>query len=55
LNLYIGGFYGGWDTGANARGGQKNTGLQCNRKMVMLANEGVTFSVDGYLADGSLL
>ncbi|KAG2124929.1 methylated-DNA--cysteine S-met, partial [Suillus cothurnatus] len=54
-NLYIGGFSGEWGTGANARGGQKNTGLQCNRKMEMLAKEGVTFSVDGYLADESLL
>ncbi|KAG2119982.1 methylated-DNA--cysteine S-met [Suillus cothurnatus] len=54
-NLYIGGFSGEWGTGANARGGQKNTGLQCNRKMEMLAREGVTFSVDGYLADESLL
>jgi hypothetical protein len=50
-NLYIGGFSGEWDTGANARGGQKNTGLQCNRKMEMLAKERVTFSVNGYLAD----
>ncbi|KAG1850201.1 6-O-methylguanine DNA methyltransferase [Suillus subalutaceus] len=54
-NLYIGGFFGEWGTGANARGGQKNTGLQCNRKMEMLAKEGVTFSVEGYLADESLL
>ncbi|KAG1817717.1 Alpha/Beta hydrolase protein [Suillus subaureus] len=54
-NLYIGGFSGEWGTGANARGGQKNTGSQCNRKMEMLAKEGVTFSVEGYLADESLL
>ncbi|KAG2108311.1 6-O-methylguanine DNA methyltransferase [Suillus cothurnatus] len=54
-NLYIGGFFGEWGTGANARGGQKNTGLQCNRKMEMLAKEGVTFSVEGYLSDESLL
>ncbi|KAG0697102.1 6-O-methylguanine DNA methyltransferase [Suillus ampliporus] len=54
-NLYIGGFYGEWGTGANARGGQKNTGLQCNRKMEMLAKEGVEFSADGYLEDESLL
>ncbi|KAG1776087.1 6-O-methylguanine DNA methyltransferase [Suillus placidus] len=53
-NMYIGGFFGEWGTGANARG-QKNTGLQCNRKMEMLAKEGVTFSVEGYLADESLL
>jgi methylated-DNA-[protein]-cysteine S-methyltransferase len=39
----------------NARGGQKNTGVKCNQKMEMLAKEGVTFSVDGYLVDGSLL
>lgn len=54
-NLYIGGFFGEWGTGANARGGQKNTGLQCNRKMEMLAKEGVTFSAEGYLEDESLL
>lgn len=54
-NLYIGGFFGEWGTGANARSGQKNTGLQCNRKMEMLAMEGVTFSVEGYLEDESLL
>ncbi|KAG1740195.1 6-O-methylguanine DNA methyltransferase [Suillus paluster] len=54
-NLYIGGFFGEWGTGANARGGQKNTGLQCNRKTEMLAKEGVEFSANGYLADESLL
>lgn len=54
-NMYIGGFFGEWGTGANARGGQKNTGLQCNRKMEMLAKEGVTFSVEGYLTDDSQL
>ncbi|KIK38323.1 hypothetical protein CY34DRAFT_809449 [Suillus luteus UH-Slu-Lm8-n1] len=54
-NLYIGGFFGEWGTGVNARGGQKNTGVQCNRKMEMLEQEGVVFSVDGYLVDGSLL
>ncbi|KAG2124937.1 6-O-methylguanine DNA methyltransferase [Suillus cothurnatus] len=54
-NLYIGGFFGEWGTGTNARGRQKNTGLQCNRKMEMLAKEGVTFSADGYLADEYLL
>ncbi|KAG2139706.1 6-O-methylguanine DNA methyltransferase [Suillus clintonianus] len=53
--LYIGGFFGEWGTGANARGGQKNTGVQCNRKMEMLEKEGVTFSLEGYLADESLL
>ncbi|KAG1817705.1 6-O-methylguanine DNA methyltransferase [Suillus subaureus] len=54
-NLYIGGFFGEWGTGTNARGGRKNTGLQCNRKMEMLTKEGVTFSMEGYLADESLL
>ncbi|KAJ8586058.1 DNA binding methylated-DNA--cysteine S-methyltransferase [Rhizopogon salebrosus TDB-379] len=54
-NLYIGGFFGEWGTGTNARGGQKNTGVQCNRKMEMLGKEGVGFSADGYLADESLL
>jgi methylated-DNA-[protein]-cysteine S-methyltransferase len=39
----------------NARGGQKNTGVQCNRKMEMLEKEGVVFSLEGYLVDGSLL
>jgi methylated-DNA-[protein]-cysteine S-methyltransferase len=53
--LYIGGFFGEWGTGVNARGGQKNTGVQCNRKMEMLAKEGVAFSADGYLAEESLL
>jgi methylated-DNA-[protein]-cysteine S-methyltransferase len=53
-NLYIGGFSGEWGTGTIARGGQ-NTGLQCNKKIEMLAKEGVTFFVDEYLADESLL
>ncbi|KAG1741353.1 methylated-DNA--cysteine S-met, partial [Suillus lakei] len=43
-NLYIGGFFGEWGTGTNARGGQKNTRVQCNRKMEMLEKEGVMFS-----------
>ncbi|KAG1741364.1 methylated-DNA--cysteine S-met, partial [Suillus lakei] len=54
-NLYIGGFFGEWGTGTNARGRQKNTRVQCNRKMEMLEKEGVVFSVEGYLGDESLL
>jgi len=53
--LYIGGFFGEWGIGSKARGGQKNTALQCDRKIEMSAEEGVTFSADGYLADESLL
>ncbi|KAG1740229.1 uncharacterized protein EDB91DRAFT_365738 [Suillus paluster] len=53
-NLYVGGFFGEWGSRASARGGQKNTGLQCNRQVEMLA-EGVEFSADGYLADEALL
>jgi len=53
--LYIGGFFGEWGTGAKARGGRRNTALQCDRKMEMLAKEGVMFSADGYLADETLL
>ena len=32
-NLNIGGFFGEWGTDSKARGGQKNTALQCDRKM----------------------
>ncbi|KAH7922885.1 DNA binding methylated-DNA--cysteine S-methyltransferase [Leucogyrophana mollusca] len=53
-NLYIGGFYGEWGTGKDEKL-RKGTGVQCHRKMEMLAKEGVAFSKDGYLIDKSLI
>ncbi|KAF8581987.1 DNA binding methylated-DNA--cysteine S-methyltransferase [Ramaria rubella] len=44
-NHYIGGFYGEW--GPDAR-----TGTQCDRKINMLAQEGVEFDEKGYLVGG---
>ncbi|KIJ59774.1 hypothetical protein HYDPIDRAFT_118123 [Hydnomerulius pinastri MD-312] len=52
---YIGGFYGEWGTGEHAKGDSKNTGRQCQKKMEMLAMEGVGFTSDGYLADKNLV
>ncbi|KIK82093.1 hypothetical protein PAXRUDRAFT_728970 [Paxillus rubicundulus Ve08.2h10] len=59
-NLYIGGFYGEWGTGDNAKvkvegDGGKNTGRQCRKKMEMLAMESVGFTGDGCLVDESLI
>ncbi|EGO01422.1 hypothetical protein SERLA73DRAFT_176691 [Serpula lacrymans var. lacrymans S7.3] len=53
-NLYIGGFYGEWGVDAKSKDG-KTTGLQCNRKMEMLAKEGVKFTRDGYLYNESYI
>ncbi|KAN0098107.1 6-O-methylguanine DNA methyltransferase, DNA binding domain containing protein [Tylopilus felleus] len=51
-NLYIGGFFGEWGTLSqkNAASGQK-----CQRKMEILAIEGVEFTTDGYLADENMV
>ena len=53
-NLYIGGFFGEWGTLSSGKKGD-GSGKQCQRKIEMLAMEGVGFSVDGYLADEKLI
>jgi methylated-DNA-[protein]-cysteine S-methyltransferase len=45
---FIGGFYG-------ERGNAKNMGTLCQKKIKMLAQEGVEFSSEGYLKDLSCL
>ncbi|KAF7318175.1 DNA binding methylated-DNA-cysteine S-methyltransferase [Mycena chlorophos] len=47
-NLFIGGFLGEW-------GREHKTGTQCDRKLTLLAQEGVAFTEDGYLKSRELL
>ncbi|KAF7331023.1 DNA binding methylated-DNA-cysteine S-methyltransferase [Mycena venus] len=47
-SLFIGGFLGEW-------GKEHRTGTQCNRKLDLLAKEGVSFTEDGYLKGKELL
>ncbi|KAJ7062868.1 methylated-DNA--cysteine S-met [Mycena amicta] len=47
-NLFIGGFLGEW-------GRQHKTGTQCDRKLALLAQEGVSFTKDGYLKGKEML
>ena len=52
-NLYIGGFFGEWGTLSSRKDGA--SGQKCQRKIEILAMEGVEFTVDGYLADDNLV
>ncbi|KAI9566726.1 methylated-DNA--cysteine S-met [Boletus coccyginus] len=52
-NLYIGGFFGEWGTLSSHKDGA--SGQRCQRKVEILAMEGVEFTVDGYLADDNLI
>ena len=52
-NLYIGGFFGEWNTLSSGK--DDAPGRKCQRKMEMLVMEGVEFTVDGYLADERLV
>jgi len=53
-NLYIGGFFGEWGTGKDEKL-RKGNGVQCHKKMEMLAKEGIAFSREGYLVDKGLV
>lgn len=53
-NLYIGGFIGEWGT-LDLEKKNNTLGEQYQRKIEMLAMEGVEFTVDGCLADKRLI